>query len=201
VLTRGERAQLRALRAPEPRRLEWLAARTAAKEAVVRLVRAHAGVELQPADVELEPDDNGRPVVVGRAREALGAAPAVSLSHSDGEAVALAALGGRVGIDVERLRERPAGFADAAFGPDERRLLAGLPDEWTLRSWCAKEAVAKAVGSGLLQRPRDAAVVAIDRPQDRITVRLDGRSLIAHCSRHDDLIIATTLCDQEGSAA
>ncbi|HTE59388.1 MAG TPA: beta-ketoacyl synthase N-terminal-like domain-containing protein [Solirubrobacteraceae bacterium] len=201
VLTRGERAQLQALRAPEPRRLEWLAARTAAKEAVVRLVRAHAGVELAPADVELEPDEHGRPVVVGRARDALGAAPAVSLSHSDREAVALAALGGRVGIDVERLRERAAGFADAAFGPGERRLLAGLPEEWTLRCWCAKEAVAKALGSGLLQRPRDAEVVAIDHPQGRITVRLAGRSLIAHSSRHDDLIVATTQCEQEGSPA
>jgi acyl transferase domain-containing protein/phosphopantetheinyl transferase len=201
VLSRGERAQLRALRAPEPRRLEWLGARTAAKEAVVRLARAHAGVELRPTDVELEPDENGRPVVAGRAREALGTAPAVSLSHSGGEAVALAALDGRVGIDVERLRERPAGFADAAFGPDERRLLADLPEEWTLRCWCAKEAVAKAVGSGLLERPRDAEVVAIDRPQGRITVRLAGRSLIAHSSRDDDLIVATTLCEPEGGPA
>ena len=66
-----ERAQLAELRAPDPRRLEWLAARTAAKEAVQALVREHAGRELAATDVEIVNDANGRPIVRGAALDAL----------------------------------------------------------------------------------------------------------------------------------
>jgi acyl transferase domain-containing protein/phosphopantetheinyl transferase len=213
VLGPGERQQLRTLRMPESRRLEWLGARTAGKEAVQHLVRTHAGLELRPADIEIAVDENGRPVVHGQRLASLDPAPVVSLSHSDGFAVALAALGGRVGIDVERLRPRSAGYVETAFAPEERRLLGEIPgevrEEWTLRCWCAKEAVAKALGSGLIQGPRDVAVVGTDRARGRIAVLL-GRGLaarnpelateplIVHSHREEDLVVAATVCEKGG---
>jgi phosphopantetheinyl transferase len=79
----------------------------------------------------------------------------VSIAHSGGLAVALAALDGRslVGIDIEQLSTRTDGYASAAFAPHERQLVSALDDEgrreWHLRMWCAKEAVGKALGRGL----------------------------------------------------
>ena len=210
VLAPAERVQLRALRAPPARRLEWLGARTAAKEAVQQLVRGEHGLELAPADIEISADPLGRPVVSG---PPVVPAPVVSLAHSAGHAVALAALGGRVGIDVEQLRPRPPGFVEAAFSAAERAVLdqveGGAREEWTLRCWCAKEAVAKALGSGLVRTPQEVAVAAIDQDSGQVGLELTGRlaeahpdlaahRLVAQSHRRADLVIATTLCTKGG---
>jgi phosphopantetheinyl transferase len=212
VLGRAERAELRALTLPEPRVLEWLGARTAAKEAVLELLRTHHDLELLPADVEIRNDDLGRPVAGGRWLAEVPAAPVVSLAHTRGTAVALAALDGRVGIDVEFLRPREQGFAEVAFAPSERALLAALPaeraEEWTLRCWCAKEAVGKALGTGLTRGPQGLAVTAVDE-DGRVSIELGpemarehvdvaGEPILVYTYREDDLIVATTLCEQGG---
>jgi phosphopantetheinyl transferase len=137
----------------------------------------------------------------------------VSLAHTQGTAVALAALGGRVGIDVERLRERGREFAAVAFADVERALLASLGadvrDEWMLRCWCAKEAVGKALGSGLTRGPQGLAVTAVEPDSGKILVQL-GRAMasdhpgfadapvVVHSSRAGDLVVATTICRQGG---
>ena len=108
--------------------LEWLGARTAAKEAVQRLVQAHYGIELLPADIEIHKDEAGTsPSSAGAWTAALDVVPVVSLAHTRGCAVALA--GARTvasGIDVEYMRPREAGFADIAFSTSERELLERL---------------------------------------------------------------------------
>jgi phosphopantetheinyl transferase len=212
VLGRAERAELRALTLPEPRVLEWLGARTAAKEAVLELVRTHYDLELLPADIEISNDDLGRPAVGGRWLAEVPAVPVVSLAHTRGTAVALAALDGRVGIDAEFLRPREQGFAEVAFAPRERELLATLPaeqaEEWTLRCWCAKEAVGKALGTGLTRGPQGLAVTAIDA-DGRVSIELGPEMarehhdvaqlpILVYTYREDDLIVATTLCEQGG---
>jgi acyl transferase domain-containing protein/phosphopantetheinyl transferase len=188
VLGRRERSLFEELRLPERRRLEWLGARTAAKEAVAEILREHAGLDLPPADIEILPGPDGAPRV-----EVLGGSVVVSLAHSDGECVALAALGAaRVGIDVERLRELPAGFAEAALTEDERRLLPPDPaGEWLLRCWCAKEAAGKAVGSGMASGPDRPALAAVEPERERVTVTVGGRRLDARTVRDGDLIAAT----------
>jgi phosphopantetheinyl transferase len=214
VLSRAEREQFEALRLPGARVLEWLGARTAGKEAVQRLVQLHYGTELFPADVEIVPDPMGRPVVGGTWTAGLPSAPVVSLAHTRGHTVALAALEGRVGIDIELVRPRDQGFAEIAFTAEEHELLATVPpgdlDEWTLRCWCAKEAVAKAVGSGLNRGPRGLTVAAIDPAAEQVYVQLGaemardhddlaGMPLVVHSYREGDLVVATTLCEQGGS--
>ena len=184
----GASAASSRLRLPERRRLEWLGARTAAKEAVAEILREHAGLDLPPADIEILPGPDGAPRV-----EVLGGSAVVSLAHSDGECVALAALGAaRVGIDVERLRELPAGFAEAALTEDERRLLPPDPaGEWLLRCWCAKEAAGKAVGSGMASGPDRPALAAVEPERERVTVTVGGRRLDARTVRDGNLIAAT----------
>jgi phosphopantetheinyl transferase len=224
VLGPRERAAFDALPASQPRRLEWLAARTAAKEAVQHLLAVDAGLAVQQADVEILADADGRPLVTGGWLDAVGAAPTVSLAHTSGYAIAVAAWpavhadgtaapAAPLGVDLEQLSGRPAGFAAMAFGPDEQRLLESVPEpgsaesleEWTLRCWCAKESVAKALGSGLLGDPRHLGVTAIDRRSGQISLQLRGQladrfgagggSLVAYTLRAGPLVVATTGCE------
>jgi phosphopantetheinyl transferase (holo-ACP synthase) len=203
VLGRRERALLASLTSPESRRLEWLAARTAAKEAVAELLRVHRGIDLLPADIEILPDDLGCPRV--HLPVALDVEAIVSLVHTRGRAAALCALvepgaTAGIGIDMEQLRRRPAGFAEAALDAGERALLAAAApadeDEWLLRCWCAKEAAGKATGHGLgggLARP---VVSELDIAGQRAAVDVPGRRLYVQTHRDDDLIVATTLFEQ-----
>ena len=155
VLSRAEREVWRAMKAVPSRRRDWLLGRAVAKDAVRELVRRRFGLRLRPADVEIVPDPYGRPEVRGSWTSKIDYAPAVSISHSNGVAVALAALdrGTLIGIDIESVSRRRPGFEQAAFTPRERELVASLGDEqrleWYLRLWCAKEAAGKAVGRGL----------------------------------------------------
>jgi phosphopantetheinyl transferase (holo-ACP synthase) len=206
VLGRRERELFDALTVPEPRKLEWLAARTAAKECVAELLLACHGIELLAAEIEILPDERGAPVVLAPGLDGLPELPVVSLTHSQGRAAALAALvpaGGGVGIDLERIVQRPPGFAEAALTAPERALLAELSgaeaEEWLLRLWCAKEAAGKALGRGLGAgegAPRVTAIASSpegDRDRELASVDTDGHHLLVWMHREDDLVVASTV--------
>ncbi|WP_051534778.1 4'-phosphopantetheinyl transferase family protein [Deefgea rivuli] len=79
------------------------------------------------------------------------------LSWTHGAAYCAAALGqGRVGIDLEIIRPRKQlqAIATSYFDPRETAWLAGLPEAEQLRAfyilWVAKEALLKALGTGLV---------------------------------------------------
>jgi phosphopantetheinyl transferase (holo-ACP synthase) len=210
VLGRRERELFGALTVPPRRQLEWLAARTAAKEAIIELVRELSGVELLPAEIEILRDERGAPIVVGL--EVAGYVPVVSLTHSSGEAAAIAtlvpaaeALRAGVGIDLERLTQRPVGFAQAVLSDRERPLLAELPEEqmeeWQLRCWCAKEAAGKAAGTGLVPATEDAPrVVAVDVARESVQVEASGRRTLVPTRREGNLIVATTVAEEARTA-
>jgi phosphopantetheinyl transferase/acyl carrier protein len=153
ILSAREREHWKSMRAVEKRRREWLLGRCAAKEAVRSLLERNLDLHLSPVEIEIVPDPYGRPLVSYRSQ--CGPGPSLSIAHSEGTAVALAALDPetRVGIDLEALRHRREDYEAIAFSADERGLLATLPrelrQEWALRMWCAKEAVGKALGRGL----------------------------------------------------
>jgi len=202
VLSRREREKFDALRLPESRQLEWLGARTAAKEAVAELLRARHGLDLLPADIEILAGEQGSPQVKATGLGSVDDAPIVSLTHTEGEAVAFAALapsrsGAVIGIDIEYLRSRPPGFAEAALRPVERRLLERVPadttDEWLLRCWCAKEAAGKALGVGIAPGAERQSVVSVDPGTEQVVVDVGGRRLQAHTRRDGELIVATVL--------
>ncbi|MFI6656911.1 4'-phosphopantetheinyl transferase family protein [Streptomyces sp. NPDC050523] len=93
--------------------------------------------------------DKGPPVVLHP-----GGAPRISLSHTTGCA-ALAVCEGPVGVDVEEQRPLSTGTLTAStLTPAEAEHLAGVPagptrDAAYLRCWTRKEAVLKAVGTGI----------------------------------------------------
>jgi acyl transferase domain-containing protein/phosphopantetheinyl transferase len=201
VLGRNERKAWRGLGAVPGRRREWLLGRAVAKDAVRDLVRRRLGQRIAPADVEIAPDERGRPLVRGPWTDRLGIMPVVSISHSNGVAVALAALADShlIGIDIESVSARRRGFERAAFTPQERRLVSSVAEErqleWYLRLWCAKEAAGKALGRGLADGLHAFEVTAaeLERGDVRLEPRADapelgGRDIVTFTAREGDYV-------------
>ncbi len=206
-----ERELWQKLRTPEPRRLEWLLGRVAAKDALRVFLAERHGIRLAPADVEILPDENGRPVPAGAWTSQVGRAPILSLSHAGGVAVAVVGDGAAaagVGVDLEQAGRLQSGAEELAFTSAEQALLASVADgrqeSWPLRLWCAKEAVAKALGLGLVAGPRALVADRLDPASGTVQLRLSGemaarlpalhgRALVAHTARERDVIVATSL--------
>ncbi|GAA1906517.1 type I polyketide synthase [Streptantibioticus ferralitis] len=166
----GSAERARYERLPPRGRRAWLLGRIAVKDAVRRWLWEQGEGPVFPAEIEVLNDPTGRPRVSGAHGRTLPGLD-VSLAHRGGAAVAIvwpARSGGPgIGIDVEEVAERPTQTLRVAFGPAERELLAarqaadgGTDELWFTRFWAAKEAVAKAEGTGLRGRPRQFAVVA-----------------------------------------
>jgi acyl transferase domain-containing protein/phosphopantetheinyl transferase len=155
-----ERAEYEAVGLPRQR--QWLAGRIAAKDAVRDLLWRKGRGPTFPVEVEVASEPSGEPRVRAPAGERLR----VSIAHKDDLAVAIAGAGAAVGIDLERIAPRSEGFEEIAFTDAERaRLPAASRDEWVTRLWSAKEAVAKARGTGLSGNPRrfEASEIAEER--------------------------------------
>ncbi|MDT0448179.1 beta-ketoacyl synthase N-terminal-like domain-containing protein [Streptomyces sp. DSM 40473] len=160
-----------AARSPQGRQ-QWLLGRIAAKDAVRHHLWRHGAGPVYPAEIRVRNDDSGRPHpegVHGRELPPLE----LSLAHCAEAAVALVRPAGTAptGIDIEEITERPTATHDAVLAPEEIPLHNRLGgDARTLvRFWAAKEAAAKAEGTGLRGRPRDFRVTTAD--DDRLTVR------------------------------
>ncbi|HEY1077877.1 MAG TPA: beta-ketoacyl synthase N-terminal-like domain-containing protein [Fontimonas sp.] len=165
TLSVAERGVWYALPAAGPRREEWLMGRIAAKEAARDWARTRLQLELASADIEIVNDARGRPLL---RIAALNSAqmPAVSISHSHGWAAAVVADPGlAVGLDYQTLqRVRAEELIHGGFGDAEQKWFAGFDanDRGLAAAalWSAKEAAAKAAGSGLEGRPQDWIVTA-----------------------------------------
>ncbi|MEU7554993.1 beta-ketoacyl synthase N-terminal-like domain-containing protein [Streptomyces sp. NPDC044571] len=143
-----------ALRARGP----WLLGRIAAKDALRQLLWDGGAGPVFPVEVPVGNDPAGRPVPEGPLTRGLH----LSISHKDRIAVALAHASRPVGIDVEPVTGDPGALLRIACSPGEVRLAeqladregTGLPAALTAL-WCAKEAAAKAAGTGVGGRPRE----------------------------------------------
>ncbi len=144
---------------PAGRRTEWLGGRIAAKDAVRRTLFELGNQDVFPIEVQIRNDPSGRPTASSRLAEDIR----VSIAHKDGVAVALAAIGRDPGIDLETIEPRDDGFVRLSFAPEELELLPdGDRDEWLTRLWAAKEAAAKAEGTGIQGLPREITASAVD---------------------------------------
>jgi malonyl CoA-acyl carrier protein transacylase/phosphopantetheinyl transferase len=202
ILGEEERRRWLDLPAVGRRRLDWLLGRLAAKEAVRLYLHHSHGLDVACADVDIAADERGRPIASGPWTEGLESTPAVSIAHSNGTAVALA--GGTadrvgLGIDIETVRRRADELGAVAFTPAEQGLLDALDNdarkEWALRLWCAKEAVGKALGTGLAQGPRGIVVRSIDPASGSATVEAAGADVVAHTAREGELVVATAMVE------
>lgn len=202
TLSRRELAEYRKMSNPRAR-AEWLFGRVTAKDAVRAWVKRHYNRDLYPADVEIIPDEHGKPKIGGRWLSELGVVPEVSISHKGTVAVA-AAADQELGIDIEVVEGRDAGFEAVAFSEGERRILGKLNGleraEWVTRAWCAKEAAGKALGRGLNGNPRSMMVQSVDPDKGEIVVASEvagqsggGTEFVIKSVRDGDFIIALAI--------
>jgi phosphopantetheine--protein transferase-like protein len=113
-----------------------------------------------------------------------------------------------VGIDVEPLNRNHEGLEEIAFTAEEGTHLSAVPlsrkKEWLLRLWCSKEAVAKALGRGMVGNPRNLFVQDVDVKTGSVTVRIAGelaqklsdyadKSFTAYTGSDETVVFATSL--------
>jgi 4'-phosphopantetheinyl transferase EntD len=185
-----------------PRQLQWLLGRIAAKDAARSWQRQHGGAPLHPAAFAIVSDSLGQPLL--RHWPAQTSVPYISIAHSGEQAIA-AAHHSAVGIDIERIVEHDAAFLSSIAAPAEAALLEGVPaDEhaaWVTRLWCAKEALGKALGTGVRDSPRHYAAHALGE-NGSLEMRHAGRATQVSTQRDGDWIIAAAFVQpQDGPAA
>jgi phosphopantetheinyl transferase len=165
---------------------QWLLGRIAVKDAVRQWLWDAGAGPVFPIEITVTNDSSGRPRVTGPFDEP----PEVSLAHTGSLAAALVGdpgcvpgAGTGVGIDIEQIADRDDRTVAAILTDAERGLLdtlcssdPGSSDQtrssWITRFWTAKEAVAKAAGTGLGGRPHTFVVERIDG--DRLLVAPEG---------------------------
>lgn len=186
------------------RRQEWLHGRIAAKDAVRKCLLARYGRKLGASDIRIESDEAGKPSPQGQWRKHCGAQMDISITHTPGFAIAAAAPNASLGIDIEiRGRTISEEFASSAFSQLEQEIAAESGDgETTLfRFWCAKEALSKALGTGLRYGPRDLCAKAFEQTTGKVEMEatklwlnpfphLRGKHIDVHTCLVDDVILA-----------
>lgn len=182
ILSLREQETWSRLEGPERRRREWLLGRLAAKNAVRLFAKKQYRIRVTTTDVEIATDRYGRPTVEGKIAEEIDGDISISISHSGGEAVALAGKcgdHGGVGIDIERVDQSCAGLETGILDAKEQALFSAIPaserDEWLLRLWCAKEAVAKAIGRGMAGGPLNLVVQELGPSTGTVAVVIAGQ--------------------------
>lgn len=180
VLDKSERRDFENMTGGTARRTEWLFGRIAAKEAVRRFLSTHYQARWNDADVEIYRDDSGKPHPIGKWNDFLTAKLDLAIAHTAQFVVAAVAANARVGIDVEaRDRDLSEEFTNGVFTPEEQELAARATDAPSaiLRFWCAKEAVSKALGTGIRYSPKELVVESFRAENGEMTVRLTGQWL------------------------
>lgn len=144
---------------------EWMISRVAAKDATRMLLLRSRKEAYFPIEFEIRSDEVGKPFLDGPMTGGIH----ISLAHKNLEAVAIASEKGPVGIDIEEIQPRSAGFTEIVFTAAELALLAGRDqDEWMTRCWVAKEAFGKMLGRGLMGNPRAYQIEEINEDALRI---------------------------------
>lgn len=177
VLGEKERDDFRRMPGSAARRTEWLFGRIAAKEAVRRYLKDYFQARWSYADVTVFADDLGKPYAVGAWMDQLPSRLDIAIAHTARFVIALAAANARVGVDVESVeRDLSKEFTDGVFTPEELELAAGAAGtaQTLICFWCAKEAVSKALGTGIRYSPKEMTVAAYDPGRGQLTMRLDG---------------------------
>lgn len=179
VLSQEERMEWAAFGPRNKRRLEWFMGRLAAKDALRILLKDNFGLDLCPADIEIKRSPSGAPIITGAWTQHIEWVPQIAISHSQGTAVAIATKSGSKllpGLDIEEIKERDQGFAELAFTKKEQDYLEQLPGSeralWETTLWTAKEAVAKAIGTGLRGNPQRFEMEEINHDSGELFIRV-----------------------------
>ena len=177
VLSESERTELADMKGSVSRRTEWLFGRIAVKEAVRRYLKDYHQARWSYADVQIWRDELGKPQAIGAWRDNLAAKLDVAIAHTSQFVIALAAANARVGVDVESTaRNLSEEFANGVFTPDEIELAAKAVNaaQAIIRFWCAKEALSKALGTGIRFSPKEMRIVDYQADSGQVALQLEG---------------------------
>ena len=163
LLNEEERDRVSRIKSPSERQLK-LIAHGRKREILAKYTNC------DPSSLKFDKAQNGKPylVVAGQA------GPFFNLSHSGSVAAMAVCRAADVGIDIEKLRDVPDGFADRFFAPEERSALATISDPEARRRtlilcWTRKEAVVKATGEGIARGLQSFVVSVNDGPWPEVS--------------------------------
>jgi len=193
------------MRGVSSRRIEWLLGRACVKDALRRYLMEQHQQHWAATDIPIWTDDSGKPHALGAWQDRTRETVDISIAHTTGLVAAAIAVNGRIGIDLERLgRDLSDDFSRSVFTSEEQELAAqsGEGHAALMRFWCGKEALAKALGTGIRYSPSDLRVRAIDIGTGRLELELAGqwldafrplrgRTLPVNTSPIEDHILAT----------
>jgi acyl transferase domain-containing protein/phosphopantetheinyl transferase len=188
LLSRKERQIFKDL--SSARKADWLAGRIAAKDAVRLWLKCTHHIQVFPADVEIYETEGNRLLACGKwEEETNGEQLLISLSHSNGQALAITASQVHgIGIDMEIYENKPAGFEKISLSAKERKILDTLKKnerlDGILRFWCAKEALGKALGTGLSLGPKSFEVIR--QENKNILIMKPGRKMLSSLTNIPD---------------
>ena len=209
TLSAPEQMKFNELDVSDSREVEWLLGKIAAKDAVRRCLLARYGRKWAAADIRIEADEAGKPAPQGDWRRLCGAQMDISITHTTDRIVAAAAPNTCLGIDIENSnRTLSEEFVAAAFSNTEQEIAAETGDGATalVRFWCAKEALSKALGTGLRFGAGDITAHSIDVATGRIEMEathlwlqvfpsLQGKRIDVQSCILDDIILAVCVLD------
>jgi malonyl CoA-acyl carrier protein transacylase/phosphopantetheinyl transferase len=205
VLSPSERDDWIGMKGAAARRIEWLLGRVAAKDAVRRYLLQHHRMPCAAADIPVWADDSGKPHPHGAWRDQVPCSLDLSIAHTPGLIVAAVAANARIGIDLERIgRDLSEDFTQGVFTADEHELAArsGEGPTTILRFWCAKEALSKALGTGIRYSPSDLRVRQVDCVSGLIEMEVTGQWLDGFRQmRNHPVTVQTTLFENHVFAA
>lgn len=204
VLSDSERRKLDTMTGSVARRTEWLFGRLVAKEAVRRFLKDFYQARWSDADVQICPDPNGKPVAIGEWRRYLTTKLDIAIAHTAQFVVAVAAANARVGVDVESAtRDLSEEFTRGVFTDEELELAANSTNsaQAFLRFWCAKEAVSKALGTGIRYSPRELVISGYQPETGQIFARLEGAWVDAFKSfKGRDIVVSSRIMQSHALA-
>ena len=177
VHTRNERRDFSQMGGTAPRRLEWLLGRVAAKESVRRLLLTGHNLFEPSADIAIWKDDLGKPHPIGAWQSQVPTPIDLSIAHTAGLILGAATTVGRIGLDVESTsRDLTEDFLRGVLTLEEQELATRSGDGpiAVLRFWCAKEAISKALGTGIRFAPTDLRIRASDPADGMLAIELLG---------------------------
>ena len=177
ILDASERREFAEMTGSASRRTEWLFGRVAAKESVRRFLKDFYQARWSDADIRIWADDSGKPHALGAWNDFLTTKLDIAIAHTAQFVVAIAAANARVGVDVESVsRDLSEEFAAGVFTPEEQELAAQAANasQAVIKFWCAKEAVSKALGTGIRYSPKEMVVTGFQADTGLLTVRLEG---------------------------
>ncbi|MGB3509840.1 MAG: polyketide synthase dehydratase domain-containing protein, partial [Microcoleaceae cyanobacterium] len=178
VLNAAEREFWYDLPVNSPRRLNWLMGRIVAKDCIRQWAEEQFQLKLAPVDITILPSATGKPQIVCPTLEAIAEIPDLSISHSQGWAVAaIAPLKQQIGLDVQPLKAvNSEDIISLAFSVAEWQSLPKLSSDQVVGLWSVKEAASKAIGVQLHQ-PHDWQITDYSPETGKVTLMYGDRKL------------------------